>query len=235
MIDEGKWGEAVDLTQSIEQEDGVREMLLGFVHLAKGERNKMEKAFLKAFSKGNVLALDHLASYYVGEQQYEQAVKYSRKALERGSKEPAYWLCFHFYLNNVNKSEVGNMLLSGKYAASKDHEMALLPILKAWTGFFDDLEEDVARVVRQDYEHLNYLLFHLIVHRQSPLVHRLFQSEEFGQPLFERFMPLYYANLLFLPDMGSFSIRVPPELLEAIEHVCKSILGSQERYYGKAG
>ena len=235
MIDERKWGEAMDLAQSIEQEDGVREMLLGFVHLAKGEPNKMEKAFLKAFSKGNILALDHLASYYVGKQQYEQAVKYSRKALEHGSKESAYWLCFHFYLNNVNKSEVGNMLRSGKYTASTDHEMALLPILKAWTGLFDDLEEEVARVVRQGYEHLRYLLFHLVVHRQSPLVHRLFQSEEFGQALFERFMPLYYANLLFLPDMGSFSIRVPPELSEAIEHVCKSILGSQECYYGMAG
>ena len=159
---------------------------------------------------------------------------YDGKELSRDDEhEPGstYWRFLSFYEKNENKNEVASFLGSEKSDEFTVKASGLRTVLKAWCGDFSNLEEDVFQLIRQGNPDLNFILTHLLIHHQVDLVYRVFTSDESGAQLVEQLLPLYYATRLLLPDAGSFSIKIPPEIMETVSALLFSIDQKRDIYY----
>jgi predicted AAA+ superfamily ATPase len=171
-----QWSRAIEIAQSIEQEDGIKEWLLGSVYERKNDLVMAERFYLKSLKKGADIAYSELASLYDNQGKYEKAEQYYRLAF--GAKWPnsGFDLSFFYYMHDKNKSEVIALLNS---STIEDTDAICLPdlqVIKAWLGDLKNLEQDIWKLVDENKYDVSFMLTELLVHHQVNLVHRLFTS-----------------------------------------------------------
>ena len=225
------WDKAISLIQSIEQDDGIRDYLSGIVWWYKREYTKAEEFFLKSLAKEIEASSTFLGSICFVTQKFDLAEKYFKASFEKRLDRSSYMLSNFYYNCNKNKAEALNIFQDTVREEQDDIFSHLLPVLQAWNGDFVNLEENVLTLVRAENSMLEFTLPHLLIHHQVNLVHRLFTSEEFGEKLVEKFAPLYYAVQMLMPDAQTAMLKIPPEILDVVNDLLKSIHKLRDFYY----
>ncbi len=82
-----KWKEAEKLAKSIEQEDAIKEIILGHIYMGQQNYRKAEKCYLLAFEQGSNEAAINLGVVYKNQEKYNLAEKYSLIAFEKGNNK----------------------------------------------------------------------------------------------------------------------------------------------------
>ena len=136
----------------------------------------------------------------------------------------------YFYMHNRDRSKVVSKLESA-IATKQDRVLTLIPVVKAWNGDFKGMEADVLQLIREKRPGLDFMLLHLLIHYQVNVVQRIFVSPESGSYLVDRFLPLYYATRLLMPEATAYSIKIPPELREIVNDLLVSIYQKRDFYY----
>lgn len=107
-IREKNWNTAIKTLDNFEQDDGLRELLLGYIHFNWKKFDDAERYFLESTEKGFLLGPKLLANLYEFQQKFELAIKYYLIALENGDIDSSY------KLGNLYESN-GNHDLAEKY------------------------------------------------------------------------------------------------------------------------
>ena len=192
-----------------------------------------EEYLLKAGrEEGEDVELD-LALVYSEMENTEMAEKYFLLAFGKGERVAAYYLAALWYAQNKNKAEALALLKSNlDVIAYDDRATVLLLIVKIWNGEFVDAGKDLSALIRNDGLYLEELLMHLLIHDQKTIVATAFADKEVGKELQESFWPLYYAAQYLWADKAKTSIRMPPEIKEAVDDILKTIKKMHHFYYG---
>jgi hypothetical protein len=228
-----QWSKAIEIVQSIEQEDGIKEWLLGRIHRDKKDLVMAERFFLKSVKKGSKFSYRELVSLYEYQEKFEKAEQYCRLDFERGLPNSKFYLSLFLYKYNKNKSEVVSIFKSLPFEELDEDFLPQVQVIKVWIGDLKNLEQDVRKLVEGNKFDLTFMLSELLVHHQVNLVHRLFTSGENASQLIEEYLPIYYTSQLLMPDAQQETIKIPPELKETVDKLVIAIYGIQDFYYNR--
>jgi DNA-binding transcriptional regulator GbsR (MarR family) len=151
------------------------------------------------------------------------------------SKMPdsAFNLSLFYYTHNKNKSEVSSILKSLPFEKLDEVVLPQLQVIKVWIGDLKNLEQGVRKLVDENKYDLTFMLTELLVHHQVNLVYRLFTSGENASQLVEKYLPIYYATQLLMPDAQQAAIKIPPELKETVNELLSDIHENRDFYYNR--
>ena len=131
-----------------------------------------------------------------------------------------------YYQQNKNKTEA--LAYIQQYKGSED----LRIIIELWTGIFNNVEKRTLAVVKEEPDNLDWFIRHLLVHQQKVLVLNLFNHQEVGQKLQDKYKVLHYVCLLLnRKTEGNLTLRIPPEIQSTIEDIINDI-AEEEKNYG---
>ncbi len=231
FIKKGAWGKAHELANSIEQEDGLKEYLLGWLFERKDEILKAEDYYAASLKKGNTAAAALLVSLFLKQGKFELAEELAQIGVRLKDPLSIRLLCAAYYEQNKEKEKALYLIKQLVMDDPDSAVLAFLPVIKAWSGDFDGIEEDTMAIVRAKNPWLGRTLLDLAIHHQTGLIQRLFNSEEFGQQLVDQFPHMYFAIPLMITD-GSNSIgKLPPELRETIDDFILTRYERRDFYY----
>ena len=100
-----------------------------------------------------------------------------------------------------------------------------LIIIEIWNGKFDILDKKINLIfTKYGYEELNWLIENLLYLEQKHLVLSLFESEQHGKELRDRYALLYYATQLLTKKSDSnLELRIPPELMPTVQEIIEKV------------
>ncbi|SEN93417.1 TPR repeat [Flavobacterium sp. CF108] len=195
-----------------------------------GDFDKAEKYYLLSIKKQYFESLENLAILYHKQERYEKAEKYYLLAIEKKKVNSLNNLAYLYYELNVKKEE--SLKLIEECVESKKSTISLETqlIVEIWNGIFSNIEERINSIVSEKKGNdLEDFLFDLLVQQQKKIVFQLFQNQDFGKILQEKYIVFYYVVLLLNNNQEeNLSLRIPPELKETIDDV---ILRIHEKEY----
>jgi len=254
---------AINLAKSIEQEDGVKEFLLGHIHFFMGDYDlaekylsssaekefaeaylllgifyevnrgyiKAEKFYVKAVECGVDASLNSLAEFYLRQGKYALSEEYFKKAIESGDDNAYPNLAMLYYLQNINK-EKSLEIIDLIPDIEKDRTVPVFIYL--WNGKLKNAEQLLIKEIAQkSFINLGFVLENFLWHFQVNFINQLFDHEEYGNELKERFAPIYYAAKILTANDTNINLRIPPEIQETVTNILKKVKEKQEFYYGK--
>lgn len=191
-----------------------------------------EKYYLLAVDKGIVQALNNLAVLYQIQKKYTEAEKYYLLAIDKGNVKALNNLALMYYQTNKNKIKALEYI---NKAYESDNEIGHRKnqiIIELWNGIFKDMEDRITVIVKEKKgENLDEFIVDLLVQQQKNLVIRLFQNQELGLQLQEKYLVLYYVTLLLNNVQDeNLRLRIPPELQSTIDDVLEKIAKQQQLY-----
>lgn len=206
---------------------------LGNVYDAQGEFDKAEKYYLQAIDHEDKYALYNLALLYHSREKYSEAEKYYKLAIRKGINQATNNLAYLYYQINKYKKEALNHLVTNYQQVDDLEFQESRIILELWSGIFNDVANRVISIIkRREGEALETFVTELLIQQQKNLVLRLFQDEEIGAMLREKYLVLYYVTLLLThPDDENLKLRIPPELQSTIDEVLVKI-EERQKFYG---
>ena len=226
----GEWEKAEKLVGTIEQENGLKEFVLGTMVEERGDEARAEAYLVESVRRGFGGSAVYLASFYIERRKLELAEQFAEIGFELRSVVAIKMLVLTYYLRNKNKAKALELVELG-LRIGETNCAYLLPVMKIWNGIFDGVEEDVYRLIRENESLLGSTLLQLLGHYQDAFVQELFEGAEFGSQLTERFYPLYCGMRVMQPDGWEFGRKVAPELRETVMGVISAIIEIQDRYY----
>ena len=197
-----------------------------------GKFTDTEKYYLMAIEKGNEDAMINLAFLYDNQGKLAEAEKYYLMAIEKGNSLAVSNLSILYYEHNCNKKE--SLELSNKATRiSNDIEnQQNLLIVEVWNGIFNNLEERIISIIQEDTDNLYEFVFDLLIQQQKTLVLKMFNHEDFGKTLQDKYSVLYYSCLLLNNKIeDNLELRIPPEIKPTIDEVINQIYEKQ-KFYG---
>ncbi|HTI10284.1 MAG TPA: AAA family ATPase [Puia sp.] len=234
LINKKEWDNAFSLLQTVQQEDALKQSILGQLFFAKNDWNMAEKYYLIAYQKGMNDSSFALGLVFFAKGDYESAEKYLLEAVKYKNSKAAVILSSVYYMFNKNRDEVSRLLSNVETSLLEEMRLlSVLPGIKAWAGNFTNLEQDLLSLARQKDQLLDTTLNELLVHHQINLVEKLFNSEEFGQELIEKYLPLYHVSRLLSRNKPEVDIKIPPEIKDVVNGLMQSIQKRREFYYGR--
>jgi SpoVK/Ycf46/Vps4 family AAA+-type ATPase len=233
IIAKKEWSRAIEMVQSIEQEDGIKEWLLGKIHEEKNDLVMAENYFLKSIKKGGDISYEDLAILYDDQGKFEKAEQYYRLDFEAENPYSEFNLSFFYYTHNKSKSEVISILKSLSFEELDEDDLPKMQVIKVWIGDLKNLEQDVRKLADENKYDVSFMLTELLVHHQVNLVHRLFTSGESASQLVEKYLPIYYAMQLLMSDAQQAAIKIPPEIKETVNELLVNIHESRDFYYNQ--
>jgi DNA-binding transcriptional regulator GbsR (MarR family) len=152
--------------------------------------------------------------------------KYYLSAIEKGDNNSLLNLSVIYYIQNRKKKEAKQYL--NKYNGND----TLLIIIEIWLGIFNDVENRVTAVFKENTDNQYLLIERLLVHHQKTLVNKLFEHAEFGNKLQEQYKPLYYICLILngKANENNLMLRIPPELDSTVKAILNKIEELQQFY-----
>ena len=104
-------------------------------------------------------------------------------------------------------------------------------LFEIWNGIFDNVEQRLIDIFRENTENQDTLLYELLVQQQKSLVYNAFTHPEFGEQLQHQYAVLYYVCMILngYTD-NNLMLKIPPELESTINDVLETIKDSQELY-----
>lgn len=206
---------------------------LANLYADQGKHFEAEKYYLQAIEKGDVEALFNLAILYFDQNKQTEAEKYYLQAIEKGNVKAFVNLANMLLLKNKDK-ERGLEYLQ-KAISLKDNIVykANLILVEIWNGIFNNLENRISEIITESKGNdLDEFLMDLLIHQQKNLVLRLFQNEESGKMLREKYTVIYYACLLLNKNQDeNLALKIPPELQATIAEVLAKI-NERAAFYG---
>jgi len=193
---------------------------------------KAEKYYLLAIEKGNIEALINLAVLYTKQENYAKAEKFYLLAIEKGDMDALNNLAVMYYQINNNKVKALEYVIS---ACGIDDSISCREnrlIIELWNGVFNDVENRMVAIVKEkNGEDLEEFIFDLLVQQQKNLVLRLFQNQEMGMQLQEKYLVLHYVTLLLnnVHD-ENLKLKIPPEIQSTINEVLEKIAQQQQKF-----
>jgi tetratricopeptide (TPR) repeat protein len=191
-----------------------------------------EKYYLLAIENGQIDSLYNLASLYNKQKKYELAEKYYLLAIDKGQIGALNNLAILYYFQNLKK-EKSLEFIKKYYEISKDKKSAQPKIIiEIWNGIFDDLEQRLVENFEENkFENLDTIIGQLLVQQQKSLMFKLFQNENFGKELKDRYTILYYVTLILNnSEEENFELKIPPEIQSTVDEVILEIKERQEFY-----
>ena len=191
-----------------------------------------EKYYLLAIEKGVIAALFNLALLYETQVKHSEAEKYYLLAIDKGNIYALNNLAYLYYQTNRSKAKALEYI---NKSCDLDNNLVTREsqiIIEIWNGVFNDVENRMMAIVKEkNGEDLDEFIFDLLVQQQKNLVLRLFQNQELGTQLREKYLVLHYVTLL-LNDVHdeNFKLRIPPEIQSTIDDVLEKIVQQQQRY-----
>lgn len=234
LVEAQKFEKAIEVVKGIEnEEDGIKFSMFGYLYFIINKQAEAEKYYLQAIDKGNISALLNLALFYDNQGEIEEAKKYYFLAIEKGSVEALNNLAVLLYERNTDKTRALEYL---QKAIEKDNDNTTkqnLIVVELWSGIFNNLENRIVEIINESKgEDLEEFLIDLLIHQQKNLVLRLFQNEDFGKMLQEKYTVFYYACLLLNKSQDeNLALRIPPELQATIDDVLAKI-NERAAFYG---
>jgi len=191
-----------------------------------------EKYYLLAAEKGVIAALFNLALLYETQVKYSEAEKYYLLAIDKGNIYALNNLAYLYFQTNRNNAKALDYINKAcnldKDVVCKESQL----IIEIWNGVFNDVENRIIAIVKEkNGEDLEEFILDLLVQQQKNLVLHLFQNQEMGTQLREKYMVLYYVTLL-LNDVHdeNLKLNIPPEIQSTIDDVLAK-LSDQQRFY----
>lgn len=213
--------------------------LIGFVYYMLGssyEIRKMhalaEKYYLLAIENEYYLAAIQLGVIYRDQHNFEQAEKYLLMAKDNDDDPDLaiHELISLYYNNNVKKKE--SLLLLNDYKGENKDLFPLILIIRIWNGIFDNLENDISRLIEEGNPYLDSILVRLIIHKQSNLIRKILAEKDFNRKIKDQYLPLYYALQILINKESNSVIKVPTEILYTVNEILEMISIQQEFYHG---
>lgn len=205
---------------------------LANLYKEQGKCKEAEEFYLIAIDNSNIEALNNLAILYHSQEKYFDAERYYLLSIDKESFDSLNNLAYLYYQTNTKKAKAIEYI---NKACEQKKEITFQEsqlIIELWNGIFNDVENRMMAIVREkNGENLEETIFDLLVQQQKNLVLRLFQNPEFGAPLQEKYMVLYYVTIL-LNDVKdeNLRLRIPPELQPTIDDVLEKIAKQQQLY-----
>jgi tetratricopeptide (TPR) repeat protein len=128
------WKSAIKLAESIEQEDGLKENLLGRIYFVKKEYQTAEKYLLLSNKKGEKAALLGLALVYERQNQIFKAEEYYLESIVNDNEYGLLGLSLLYYNRGIKKDKALQhiSLFNQKNTANRQIELQIL--IKIWNG-----------------------------------------------------------------------------------------------------
>ncbi len=232
-VDDGNYAKAIEITETIENEaDGAKYSILGLLYQFQKKNTEAEMYFLLAIEKGNFTAIYNLAYIYKTQKRYTDAEKYYLLAIDNGNYRALNYLAVMYYQTNSNKAKALEFINKAcnllNVRVYRENQL----IIELWNGIFNDVENRTIDIVKEkNGENLEEFLFELLVQQQKNLVLRLFQNQELGVKLQEKYVVLYYATQLICNVQDeNLKLRIPPEIQSTIDNVLAKISQQQQLY-----
>ncbi|OFX20694.1 MAG: hypothetical protein A2033_00975 [Bacteroidetes bacterium GWA2_31_9] len=205
---------------------------IGVLYQFQERFKEAEEYFLLAINKGEVSALNNLAYLYHIQEKYSDAEKYYLLAIEDDVAISLNDLAIFYYQFNIKKTK--SLELIKKYNESYMNLISNQPeiIIEIWNGIFNDLENRIIQNFKEnEFNNLELFIGNLLIHQQKNLVLKLFQNEEFGKELKDRYKILYYATLALTHSQEeNFKLKIPPEIQSTLENILSDIKEKQTFY-----
>lgn len=184
-----------------------------------------EKYYLLAIEKGNTLALFNLAFLYRNQEKPQEAEKYYLLAIEKGNSNALYNLAFLYFEENRQKSKALQYIIEYNQHYKDKDSSELEIIFLIWNGIFDNVDEKISSFFAEyGYEKLDWLLENLLYLEQKHLVLSLFESEQHGKELKDRYSLLYYATLILTNKSdNNLELRIPPEVQPTVQGIIEKV------------
>ena len=258
LIEQQNFKQALIEVKSISnEEDGTKEMIIGFVQSMAHEPDEAKRYFKKSTAKGENDSNYLLALLYDNQGKFEIAEKYYIMAIENGDEKAIFNLAFlydkqgkfelaeEYYLKAIEKGEEDALTnicflyyliikdrdkLSTYYPLIKKNspnEQQLVILSEIWNGVFTNTKEDIEKLRGEENGFDQMFLIHLLVHFQKNIVWELFNKPETGQHLKDKFLPVYYAIASLIETEES--LRLLLKMPPEIEETVKDILSEIEK------
>nr|WP_319512365.1 tetratricopeptide repeat protein [uncultured Draconibacterium sp.] len=193
-----------------------------------------EEYFLEAIEKGNVNAINNLAFLYSNRGENELAEKYYLKAIEKGNSIALQNIFVLYYMVLKDKKKVETYINIGKKNSFLRNQHRILSQL--YVGQVSGIRDEVFSLADEEDGLDEMFLTHLLVHFQKNLVWKLFNNEEFGQNLKNKFTPIYYVTSKLINDKETKLnlLKIPPEIEETVHEIMDNIEKLRKEYYPEA-
>ncbi len=200
------------------------------------EKNNFENAekFYKISIKtiNDVASVFNLATLYGEYDKFELAEKYYLLAIKKGDFSSINNLSNLYYFQNKNK--VKSFELIKKYNEKYEDNISIQPqiIIEIWNGIFDKLEDRlIDNFKSHNLENLQTILSQLLIQNQKNLILKLFQNQEIGKELQDKYSILYYVTLLLNNSKEeNLELKIPPEIKETVNNILEQIKERQVFY-----
>jgi TPR repeat protein len=215
-------------------EKGNKEAMFNLALLYKNQEKfaEAEKFYLMAIEKGDDKAMYNLALLYHNQEKLAEAEKYYLMAIEKGNKEAMNNLAVHYYMLNINKEKALSLANQSLEITVENIKLQVLITLEIWNGIFNNVEERIISIIQDDIDNLYLLIFQLLVHQQKTLILKMFNHEEFGKTLQDKYSVLYYVCMILNNKLDeNLELRIPPEIRPTIDDVLANI-DNRQKYYG---
>ena len=203
------------------------------------QKNELaEKYYLMAIKNNHPHAIHNLAVLYKKESKYLLAEKYFLINIDKGDKKSMCSLVDMYY--NYFPNKVGGLALITKLKSMGNETgeldvstiTKLWIIIKVWNGEMKDIQSDLIDLIKEKhYESLDNTLIELLIHYQINMVYNLFNNQEYGTELKDRFQPLYFATAILAKKDTNIELKIPPELKDTVYQLINDIMERRKFYY----
>lgn len=232
LIEQQNFKQALIEVKSISnEEDGTKEMIIGFVQSMAHEPDEAKRYFKKSTAKGENDSNYLLALLYDNQGKFEIAEKYYIMAIEKGEEDALNNICFLYYLIIKDRDKLNTYYPLIKKNSPNVQQLVILS--EIWNGVFTNTKEDIEKLKGEENGFDQMFLIHLLVHFQKNIIWELFNKSETGQHLKDKFLPVYYATASLIETEESLQLllKMPPEIEETVKDILSEIEKLRKEYY----
>jgi tetratricopeptide (TPR) repeat protein len=178
--------------------------------------------------------LNSLAELYSNRGDEIKAVKYYSLAVQKGNADALHNLAGLYYNSNKNKQEALELINRYNEISSENQAAEKKILVEIWNDIFVDTEIRIRTILNMNPDgDFTGFLENLLFLQQQNLVLRLFENNENGKVLQDRFKLLYYAVLLLTNTSDELILRIPPEVMPTVLQIVESVKNGQKFYTEK--
>jgi len=232
LIEQQNFKQALIEVKSISnEEDGTKEMIIGFVQSMAHEPDEAKRYFKKSTAKGENDSNYLLTLLYDNQGKFEIAEKYYIMAIEKGEEDALNNICFLYYLIIKDRDKLNTYYPLIKKNSPNVQQLVILS--EIWNGVFTNTKEDIEKLKGEENGFDQMFLIHLLVHFQKNIIWELFNKSETGQHLKDKFLPVYYATASLIETEESLQLllKMPPEIEETVKDILSEIEKLRKEYY----
>ena len=191
-----------------------------------------EKYYLMAIENGVEEALNDLGTLYIKQEKMDEAEKYFFLSVEKENVNAISSLGIFYYNLNSNKKKSLELFNHALINTNSFINQRNLIIAEIWNGIFNDTENRIISLIKEDIDNLHELILNLLIQQQKSLILKMFQHEEFGKTLQDKYSVLYYVCLLVNNKTeNNLQLSIPPEIKQTIDEILE-LIDQKQKFYG---